>query len=100
MAGRLTLDVIMKNQSTLTYKKLYGIYKKYQLRYNRSCTSGQICLMWSTRRLPDVLTETKQISEIEKAFAIEFDEDDAIELYEMTLQEAITFIEKRIGRQK
>ena len=56
--------------------------------------------MWSTRRLPDVLTETKQISEIEKAFAIEFDEDDAIELYEMTLQEAITFIEKRIGRQK
>jgi hypothetical protein len=56
--------------------------------------------MWSTRRLPDVLTETKQISEIEKAFAIEFDEDDAIELYEMTLQEAVTFIEKRIGRQK
>ena len=100
MAGRFTLDVIMKNQSTVTYKKLYGIYKKYQLRYNRSCTSGQICLMWSTHRLPDVLTETKQISEIEKAFAIEFDEDDAIELYEMTLQEAITFIEKRIGRQK
>jgi hypothetical protein len=100
VAGRFTLDVIMKNQSTVTYKKLYGIYKKYQLRYNRSCTSGQICLMWSTRRLPDVLTETKQISEIEKAFAIEFDEDDAIELYEMTLQEAITFIEKRIGRQK
>ena len=56
--------------------------------------------MWSTRRLPDVLTETKQISEIEKAFAIEFDEDDAIELYDMTLQEAVTFIEKRIGRQK
>ena len=52
--------------------------------------------MWSTRRLPDVLTETKQISEIEKAFAIELDEDDAIELYDMTLNEAVTFIERRL----
>ena len=87
----------MKNQSTLTYKKLNGIYKKYELRYNRSCTSGQICLMWSTRRLPDVLTETEQISDIEKVFGIQLDEDEAIELYDMTLQEAVTFIEKRIG---
>jgi hypothetical protein len=90
----------MKNQSSLTYQKLYSIYKKYQLRYNRTCNSGQICLMWSTRRLPDVLTETEQMSDIEKAFAIELDEDQAIELYDMTLQEAVTFIEKRIGRQR
>ena len=59
--------------------------------------SGQICLMWSTRSLPDVLTETEQISDIEKAFAIQLDEDEAIELYDMTLQEAVTFIEKRMG---
>ena len=56
--------------------------------------------MWSTRRLPDVLTETGQISDIEKAFGIHLDEDEAIELYDMTLEEAVTFIEKRIGRQK
>jgi hypothetical protein len=56
--------------------------------------------MWSTRRLPDVLTETKQISEIEKEFAIELDEDDAIELYDMTLNEAVTFIERRLRRQE
>jgi hypothetical protein len=90
----------MKNQSTPTYQKLYNIYKKYQLKYNRACNSGQICLMWSTRRLPDVLTETKQISDIEKAFAIQLDEDEAIELYDMTLQEAVKFIEKRIWQQK
>ena len=54
--------------------------------------------MWSTRRLPDVLTETEQISDIEKAFGIHLDEDEAIELYDMTLQEAVTFIEKRIVR--
>ena len=56
--------------------------------------------MWSTRILPDVLTETEQISDIEKVFGIQLDEDEAIELYDMTLQEAVTFIEKRIGRQK
>ena len=57
-------------------------------------------MMWSTRRLPDVLTETKQISEIENAFAIALDEDDAIELYDMTLNEAVTFIERRLRRQE
>jgi hypothetical protein len=90
----------MKNQSELTYKKLYIIYKKYQLRHNKSFDSGQICLMWSTRRLPDVLTETEQITDIEKTFAIRLDEDEAIELYDMTLNQAVTFIEKRIRRQE
>jgi len=92
--------VIMKNQAIPTYQKLYNIYKKYQSRYNRTCNSGQVCLMWSTRRLPDVLTETRQISDIEKAFGIQLDEDEAIELYDMTLNEAVTFIEKRIRRQQ
>jgi hypothetical protein len=56
--------------------------------------------MWSTRRLPDVLTETKQILDIEKAFAIELDEDEAIELYDMTMNEAVLFIEKKMKQQK
>ena len=90
---------MMKNQSELTYEKLYNIYKKYQLRYNRSMNSGQICLMWSTRSLPDVLTDTEQLSDIENAFAIQLDEDEAIELYDMTLNEAVAFIEKRIRRE-
>jgi hypothetical protein len=56
--------------------------------------------MWSTRELPDVLTETEQISDIKTAFGIRLDEDEAIELYNMTLNEAVTFIEKRIKPQK
>ena len=55
--------------------------------------------MWSTRSLPDVLTETEQISDIKKAFAIQLDEDEAIELYDMTLNEAVAFIKKRIRRE-
>lgn len=94
------LIVMVKIQSTITYQKLYNIYRKYQLRCNKSCKSGQICLMWSTRRLPDVLTETKQILDIEKAFAIELDEDEAIKLYDMTMNEAVLFIEKKMKQQK
>jgi len=56
--------------------------------------------MWSTRRLPDVLTETKQILDIEKAFAIELDEDEAIKLYDMTMNEAVLFIEKKMKQTK
>ena len=51
--------------------------------------------MWSTIRPPDTLTETKQIVDIEKAFEIQLDEDEAIELYDMTLKEAVPFIEKK-----
>lgn len=55
--------------------------------------------MWSTIRPPDTLTETKQIVDIEKAFEIQLDEDEAIELYDMTLKEAVPFIEKKMKEQ-
>jgi hypothetical protein len=55
--------------------------------------------MWSTRRLPDVLTETEQLSDIERAFAIDLDEDEAVELYDMTLNEAVEFIKKRVNQE-
>ncbi len=56
--------------------------------------------MWSTHKLPDVLTETEQICDIEKAFVLELDEDEALELYDMTINEAVVFIEKKIEQEK
>ena len=55
--------------------------------------------MWPTHRLPDVLTETEQVSDIERAFAIGLDEDEAVELYDMTLNEAVKFIKKRVKQE-
>ena len=86
----------MKNQPESIYERLYSIYRKHQLRYNRNMNSGQMCLMWSTHRPPDVLTETEQVSDIERVFAIDLDEDEAIELYDMTLNEAVEFIKDRV----
>jgi tetratricopeptide (TPR) repeat protein len=44
--------------------------------------------MWSTRNPPEVLTETDPICDIEDAFDIYIDEDDAIEMYDMNVDEA------------
>ena len=72
------------------YQKLYQIYNKHRRRYKENARdSGQMCLMWSTQDLPDEIVGTKPFCDIELAFDICLDdEDDALEMYDMTLQEA------------
>ena len=96
--GGIRPVIMINNQTDHIYDKLYSVYRKYQLKYNGSINSRQMCLMWSTHRLPDVLTETKQLSDIEKMFEIDLNEDEAIELYDMTLDEAVEFIKKRVNQ--
>lgn len=72
--------------------RLHAIYKKHQAKYKHNPDSKQMCCMWSTRNPPDLLCDTKPIRDIEKAFDIELDEDDAIELYDLTVEEASKWI--------
>jgi len=44
--------------------------------------------MWSTNNLPDSLSDTQPIFDMENAFNIEIDEDVAMEIYDMVLDEA------------
>jgi hypothetical protein len=44
--------------------------------------------MWSTSNPPDTLELTRPICDLEKAFDICIDEDIAIEIYDMELDEA------------
>ena len=44
--------------------------------------------MWSTKNPPDTLEGTRPLCDIEKAFDICIDENSAIEIYEMTVDEA------------
>jgi hypothetical protein len=44
--------------------------------------------MWSTGDPPDVIEGTVPLNDIEKAFNIAIDDEDALELYDMTLKEA------------
>lgn len=78
----------MDNEYKETYTKLYKIYKKYQKKYKHNPDSHQMCCMWSTVNPPDTIEDTKPIYEIEKTFEINLDEDEALVLYDMDLDEA------------
>jgi hypothetical protein len=71
------------------YDLLYKIYNKYRKNHpENSRDSEQICLMWSTNNLPDIVEGTEPFEEIEETFNIVIDERDSLELYDMTLKEA------------
>ena len=72
-----------------TFDILYGIYNKHRRQYpENSFDSKQICLMWSTDDPPDVIEGTEPFDDIEEAFNIAIDDENALELYDMTLKEA------------
>ncbi len=71
------------------YQALYAIYDKHRRKYRGNPDSKQMCCMWSTNRPPDTLSYTRPIYDIEEAFSIEIDEDEAVKIYDMNLDEAI-----------
>ena len=75
-----TLDTI--------YHELRVIYQKYRRRYKGNTDSNQMCCMWSTHNPPDVLTGTEPIFDMEDTFGVDIDEDLALELYDIYLDEA------------
>ena len=72
-----------------TFDLLCGIYNKHRRQYpENSFGSEQMCLMWSTADPPDEIEGTEPFNDIEEAFNIAIDDEDALELYDMTLKEA------------
>ncbi|MEM9807602.1 MAG: hypothetical protein AAF959_20245 [Cyanobacteria bacterium P01_D01_bin.56] len=69
---------------------LYKIYNQYRAKYRENAyDSQQMCLMWSTDDPPDEIEGTDPFIDIEVAFQISINDDDALDLYNMTLEEAI-----------
>ncbi|WLE95469.1 MAG: hypothetical protein QTN59_12335 [Candidatus Electrothrix communis] len=65
------------------------IYDKHRSKYPENASdSEQMCLMWSTDDPPDVLEDTEPLQDIEEAFDIYLNDDDAYALYDMDLAEA------------
>jgi len=54
--------------------------------------NSQMCLFWSTASPPDVLEGTKQLETIEAEFDVDIYESEAVEMYDMDLQEASEYI--------
>ena len=70
------------------YKTLHEIYEKHRRNYRENGDSKQMCCMWSTYDPPDQIEGTEPFDDIEAAFNIVIDEDDALDLYDMFLKDA------------
>ena len=75
-----------------TYKILHQIYEKHRRKYKENSDSNQMCCMWSTNDPPDVIEGTEPLCDIENVFNISISEDDALDLYDMNLNNAAKFI--------
>lgn len=70
------------------YETLHQIYQKHRREYRENRDSKQMCCMWSTNDPPDIIEGTPPFYDIEDAFGITVDDDTAMELYDMDLDEA------------
>ncbi|MBM4080639.1 MAG: hypothetical protein FJ278_13130 [Planctomycetes bacterium] len=78
----------MKNTYETVYQTLHPIYEKHRRKYRGNPDSKQMCCMWSTWNPPDVIEGTAPFRDIEAAFGIQITDDDALDLYDMNLDEA------------
>ena len=78
------------------YEKLSQIFMKYKKRYKNPLASKQLCCMWSVTNPPDIIEDTPQFRDIEKAFNISIDDDECLEFYNMELDEATEQINNMI----
>jgi hypothetical protein len=88
---------MIKNQQGIE-KRLYHIYRKHVKRYRHKDTN-QMCCMWSIANPPDEIYECDQIYDIENEFCITLTEDDALDIYNMHFEEAVSFIREKNERE-
>jgi len=79
----------MSDAYKTAYRTLHVIYDKHRRKYHGNSDTKQMCCMWSVKNPPDTLLDTQPIYDIEDAFNINIDEDEVMELYDMTLEEAV-----------
>jgi len=70
------------------YKTLHEIYAKHRCKYHENGDSKQMCCMWSTDNPSDIIVDTEPFIDIEAEFNITIDEDEALYLYDMDLNDA------------
>ncbi len=78
----------MKTDYQSVFDTLHRIYQKHRRDHPENGDSQQMCCMWSTDDPPDIIEGTPPFDDIEDAFGITVDDDTALELYDMHLDEA------------
>ena len=78
----------MKHNISGIHNVLYAIYSKHCQMHRENPDSKQMCCMWSTDDPPDIIEASEPICDIEDAFNIQVSDDEALELYDMNLDQA------------
>ena len=78
----------MNDNFAAIYETLQRIYQMHRRKYRGNRDTQQMCLMWSINRPPDIIEGTPPFNDIEKAFNISIDDDMALDLYDMNLDDA------------
>ena len=78
----------MSNHESI-YQTLHEIYQKHRRHYRENGDSKQMCCMWSTDASPDIIEVTEPFVDIEAALGITIDDEEAFNLYDMVLGEAV-----------
>jgi hypothetical protein len=68
--------------------ELLKIYDRYSFDRYRATPASQVCAIWSLDDPPDELLYTDPLEAICDLIEMDIDEDYAMELYDMTLEEA------------
>jgi hypothetical protein len=69
--------------------ELLKIHDRYSFERYRATPASQVCTMWSIDDPPDELLATDPLEAVCDLIGIDIDEDYAMNLYDMTLQEAV-----------
>ncbi len=81
----------METNQKAAYDILNEIYQIHRRKYpENSRDSRQMCLMWSTNDPPDIIEDTPPFDDIADAFGITIDWEEALEFYDIHLDEAVT----------
>jgi hypothetical protein len=68
--------------------ELLKIHDRYSFTRYRATPASQVCTMWPIDDPPDELMTTEPLEAICDLIGMDIDEEYAVELYDMTLQEA------------
>ncbi len=80
-------------------KILIRLHEKYSS--DRYVTiKSDMCGLWSIYEPPDELEDTEQLDELEEALKINFEGDEAYEIYEMNIIEASKYIYELMKNRK
>ena len=87
----------MKSKSNNILSRLLRVYKEFS---NVRCAGpdSRMCEFWEDPTI-EILEDSTELNALEIEFGIEFDEDDALDIYDMSVEEAAKRIKEIVREQ-